>query len=113
MANSKRTTTSFVSLPYKYADLPQRVVKRATVYRVGLGAVEGVVINPVELDRLANWACTWDLFGHHADENENPNRAILTQAGSSCEECLEGAAFMLAECPYVEMNRSPYLGVKD
>lgn len=93
--------------------LTQRRVKWGMVWDPGRqGLIEGIVIDPVELNRLANWACTWDLFHHHETEPEGL-REELNQVGGSCDRCRNDAGFMLSECPFLEMNRSPEMNLED
>ena len=105
-----RTMTTTISLAGCHG-LPQRSVKRAVVVSPEHGAVEGVMIDPAELDRLANWACRWNLFHFHDEETESL-RYELVDAGGSCDKCFRDAAILLSECPYIDMSHSPIMRVR-
>ncbi len=102
----KRSTIN-APLDYYYTGIPQREVQWGTVYN-GAGTTEGAVINPVELDRLANWFCCHDVFHHHATETDEV-RKDMVEAGGCCSRCQDDSTFLLAECQFIEMNRSPIL----
>lgn len=95
-----------------FADAPRRQVKLATIYTAE-DIVTGVILDPAELDRLSNWMCTWDIFGFHDDEGAvvGKNRSELNRAGGACDDCRRRSGLILAECPYIDMNRAPELDV--
>lgn len=91
---------------------PQRVVKTGLVCDSGGSLVEGVVIDPAELSRLAHWMCEWDVFHHHEHEPVSLRRG-LNDAGGFCDRCREDAGRLLSECPYIEMDRSTEVAIQE
>jgi hypothetical protein len=101
------TPSSVEPRPFQeYTDLPQRTVRRVMICDTGGGVIDGVELNPVYLDRLANWMCSRNMFHHHDNEQ------CRVGAGESCDLCREDAGRLLSECPYIEMNRSPEIKVE-
>lgn len=94
------------------AHRPQRVVKSGLVCDSDGSLVEGIVIDPDELARLAHWMCQWDMFHHHQHEPVALRKG-LNDARGFCDKCREDAARMLAECPYLEMDRSAEVTIQE
>ena len=113
MKRKSAATTTLAPSQTKPASAPnnprgKRSVKLATIYS-SLGSQqieEGVVLDLEEVKKLARWVCKWDLFGMHPNQIGPPETDRLGQVCVGyCDECLNHAAFLLAECPYFDMTR--------
>jgi hypothetical protein len=74
-----------------------------TVYDPSLpGVSEAIVLNPEHLHTLATWLC--NNPGHPV--NGGSAREMHVNGGY-CDTCRDTAGFLLVQCPFIDMERSP------
>ena len=70
------------------------------VYDPATSAVsEAIVLNPKQLSALASWlcdrTCSYDSRARDAEIEHN---------GGYCDDCRDTAGFLMAECPFIDMD---------
>lgn len=73
------------------------------------GVIQGTLLDPTHLKRLAVWLCNRTCRTTSAEEA----REQRARNGGHCDDCRDEAGFLLSECPYIDMTLPDKLMVDD
>ena len=86
-------------------------VKLVHIYDPGNpGVIEGTLLDPTHLKRLAVWLCNRTCRTTLSSAEPREQQALN---GGYCDNCRDEAGFLLSECPYIDMTMPDKLMIDD